>query len=157
MKASAIKLNEWKSHLTIALLASAPALAVAAGPEIANPVLLQARGLTSMRAEATTALKAKAAAPSAVSGDVTYDLTVKYTQSQLWNPTENRFDAVKLRSYVGNSVNPELPYVAPLVEVYPGQTVRMTLHNDKIRETGYQKWELRVDENGNVTRSDIDW
>jgi len=122
-------LDNWKFRLAVALLAGAPGLAAAAAPEIANPVPLQARGVAPLQAESITALKTKAPLPSAVSGDVTYDLNVTYTQSQLWNPTENRFDAVKLRSYVGGGVNPNLPYVAPLIEVYPGQTVRMTLHN----------------------------
>src|ERR1043165_4906038 len=31
--------------------------------------------------------------------------------------------------YQGTGVDPNAPYVAPLVELYPGQTVRMTLHN----------------------------
>ena len=52
-----------------------------------------------------------------------------YTDSQLWNPTENRSDKVRLRSYQGTGVNPNAPFVAPLIEIYPGQTVRMTLHN----------------------------
>jgi FtsP/CotA-like multicopper oxidase with cupredoxin domain len=60
------------------------------------------------------------------------------TGSELFNPTEKRSNKVKLRSYQpGNPKDPNAPcaptsnapYVAPLVEVYPGQTVRITLHN----------------------------
>ena len=43
---------------------------------------------------------------------------------------ENRPDKVKLRSYQGTGVNPNAPFVGPQIEVYPGQTVRMTLHNE---------------------------
>lgn len=135
MKACIIRLDEWKVHLMIALLSSAPIFSMAAGPDIVNPVPLQVRGQASMRAESITALKVKAPTLGVVAGDVTYDLAVTYTQSQLWNPTENRFDTVKLRSYRSGVVNPKLPYVAPLIEVYPGQTVRMTLHNELPQDT----------------------
>lgn len=129
------KVNERISGVVLALFACASPFATAAGPEILNPVPLRARGAGSLQPEAVTALRAKAPLPSPVSGDVTYDLTVAYTQSRLWNPTENRFDVVKLRNYVGAGVNPNVPYVAPLVEAYPGQTVRMTLHNDLPADT----------------------
>ena len=118
-----------KSWLALVWLAAAPAFAAAAAPEIVNPLPLQARGPVALKAQALTALPPKAVPSPAGATDVTYDLNVTYTQSQLWNPSENRDDAVKLRSYVGGGVNPNLPYVAPLIEVYPGQTVRMTLHN----------------------------
>ena len=71
----------------------------------------------------------KGAAPSE-QRDVVHDLIVKYTPSEIWNPTENRPDKVKLRSYQGAGVNPTAPFVGPQIEVYPGQTVRMTLHNE---------------------------
>lgn len=122
--------SKWKSCVVVALFACASSFATGAGPEIMNPVPLRARGTAPLKQEAVIALQSKAPLPSAVPGDATYDLSVTYTQSRLWNPTEDRFDAVKLRSYVGNGANPNVPYVAPLVEVYPGQTVRMTLHNN---------------------------
>jgi len=123
-------LNQWKCFVGLALFACTSSFATAAGPEIVNPAPLRPRGTEPLRPEAARVLKSKAPLPAAVSGDVTYDLNITYTQSQLWNPTENRFDVVKLRNYVGGGVDPKVPYVAPLVEVYPGQTVRMTLHNN---------------------------
>ncbi|MFH1343147.1 MAG: multicopper oxidase domain-containing protein [Pseudomonadota bacterium] len=72
----------------------------------------------------------RAAVPAPEARDIVYDLIVKYTESQLWNPTTNRQDKVKLRSYQGRGVNPDAPFVGPQIEVYPGQTVRMTLHNE---------------------------
>ena len=58
-----------------------------------------------------------------------FDLTVAYTDNKIWNPATQRFDKVHLRSYTGDGVNPDAPYVAPEIEVRPGQTVSMTLHN----------------------------
>ena len=55
-----------------------------------------------------------------------YDLNVQYTEGTLWNPTEGRNDKVHLRSYTGDGVYPDAPYVAPTIEVRPGQTVRMS-------------------------------
>ncbi len=57
---------------------------------------------------------------------IVYDLNVQYTDGTLWNPTEGRYDKVKLRSYVGGGVNPKTPFVGPQIEMFPGQTVRMT-------------------------------
>ncbi len=119
--------NERKCCGTFVLLACASTLTAANGPENLNPAPLQARSTEPLQSEAVMAFQEKAPLPSTISGDVAYDLNVTYAQSQLWDPTSNRFDAVKLRSYVGASVDPSAPYVAPLIEVYPGQTVRMTL------------------------------
>lgn len=69
-----------------------------------------------------------AAAPKAA-GEAVFDLNVVYTASKLWNPATMRYDAVRLRSYQGTSIDPEAPYVSPLIEVVPGDTIRMTLNN----------------------------
>lgn len=57
------------------------------------------------------------------------DLNIVYTDSKLYNPATGRYDKVRLRSYVGTDTNPERPYVAPTIEVTPGDTVRITLNN----------------------------
>jgi len=75
------------------------------------------------------------------SGDVCYDLHLRYITGAIRNPsfaeTDPRgFDYLKLRGYVGNvedeSGNPteQLEFVAPQVELAPGDTFRLTLHND---------------------------
>jgi FtsP/CotA-like multicopper oxidase with cupredoxin domain len=71
------------------------------------------------------------AAPSAanLSAEKQLDLNVVYTDSQIYNPGTGRSDKVRLRSYTGSSVNPNAPYVAPTIEVAPGDTVRITLNN----------------------------
>jgi FtsP/CotA-like multicopper oxidase with cupredoxin domain len=95
-------------------------------------VLLKARPPTT-RLQTLLSLPARPSAPPSEVRDVVYDLNVDYTPSQLWNPTEGRPERVSLRSYQGTGVNPNAPFVGPLIEVYPGQTVRMTLHN-KLRD-----------------------
>jgi L-ascorbate oxidase len=102
-----------------------PTTAIAQGPpEIVNPSVLQPRA-PAARLQTMMNVAARAPAPAAEPRDIVYDLIVKYTESQLWNPTENRPDKVKLRSYQGRGVNPDAPFVGPQIEAYPGQTVRM--------------------------------
>jgi L-ascorbate oxidase len=113
-----------------------PRMAAAQGaPEIGSPEVLRARA-PATRLQTLMNLTARPA-PPAEQRDIIYDLHVTYsdpsttpTNSKLWNPTENRYDKVKLRSYQGQGVSANAPFVAPQIEVYPGQTVRMTLHND---------------------------
>jgi L-ascorbate oxidase len=76
----------------------------------------------------TTTLLA-APAPPAMVNKKTLDLNIVYTNSAIYNPATGRNDKVKLRSYVGTNVDPKAPYVAPTIEVDPGDTVRITLHN----------------------------
>src|SRR5215470_16881535 len=117
--------------MLLALAASAviSARAEAQGsPEITNPPLLEARP-PAARLQTLLSLPPKPPGPPSEIRDIVYDLNVEYTDSQLWNPTENRPDKVRLRSYQGTGVNPNAPFVGPLIEVYPGQIVRMTLHN----------------------------
>ena len=115
--------------LAMAASAAISARAAAQGPpEIANPPLLEARP-PATRLQTLLSLPPKPPGPPSEIRDIVYDLNVVYTDSQLWNPTENRPDKVRLRSYQGTGVNPNGPFVGPLIEVYPGQTVRVTLHN----------------------------
>lgn len=107
--------------LTVAVVIACGATAAWAqgAPEITDPVPLRAHP---PQEKVHTLLNLGTAR------EVVFDLNVDYTDSQLWNPTENRYDKVHLRSYQGEGVDPNR-YVAPLVELYPGQTVRMTLNN----------------------------
>jgi L-ascorbate oxidase len=114
---------------TLALGQASPAAAADPGPpDIVNPEVLRPRAPAG-RLQTMLNVAPKLAAPPSEQRDIVYDLNVAYTESSLWNPTENRADKVKLRSYQGTGVSPNTPFVGPLVDVYPGQTVRMTLHN----------------------------
>ncbi len=64
-------------------------------------------------------------------------LDLQYTDSQIFNPATGRFDKVHLRSYRNpGSTTPAVPFVAPTISVYPGETVRVSLNNKLPRETG---------------------
>jgi FtsP/CotA-like multicopper oxidase with cupredoxin domain len=93
-------------------------------PEFQNPPALLASPPPALGALNALALMAPA------TGRNHLDLQVVYTLSKIWNPAANTFDTVKLRSYSGRGVNPGAPYVAPLIEVKPGDRVNITLHND---------------------------
>jgi L-ascorbate oxidase len=64
------------------------------------------------------------------------DLNVAYTVGQIWNPGTNRYDRVNLRGYQGTQVDPQAPYVSPTIEVTPGDTIRLTLHNRLPADSG---------------------
>jgi FtsP/CotA-like multicopper oxidase with cupredoxin domain len=116
--------------IAIATACGASAAWAQAAPEISNPTLLRARP-PAARLQTLLNTAPKPAAPAAEVRDIVYDLRVTYTESQLWDPTENRWDKVMLRSYQGAGASPATaPFVAPEIEVFPGQTVRMTLHNE---------------------------
>ncbi|MBV8901076.1 MAG: multicopper oxidase domain-containing protein [Verrucomicrobia bacterium] len=115
--------------LALVLSGVFPAWAADQGPpEITGPSQLESR-VPANRLQTLMSLAPRLAIPLSEQHDVIYDLDVTYTDSQLWNPAEGRPDKVKLRSYQGAGVAPGAPFVAPLIEVYPGQTVRVTLHN----------------------------
>ena len=90
---------------------------------LANPPLAQ----IVRSAEPAGGVQASAAAPAP--GEAILDLRVQYTDGQIYNPASGRFDQVKLRAYHGGKVDPAVPFVAPTIEIHPGETVRMTLDN----------------------------
>jgi FtsP/CotA-like multicopper oxidase with cupredoxin domain len=112
----------------VVLLCAAPAIAQNPGQIFANPPKLQERR-PGGPVPAAHLNNLSLAAPPAPSGRRDFDLTVGYTDNKIWNPATQRFDKVHLRSYIGDGVNPDAPFVAPVIEVRPGQTVSMTLHN----------------------------
>ena len=123
-----------RSVLLAAVMAGAATTAWAQGaPTIGDPTPLRPRA-PATKLDTMLAVPAKPAATPADAREVIFDLNIVYSDpnsnpnSKLWNPTENRYDKVDLRSYQGTDVDPTR-FVAPLIELYPGQTVRMTLHN----------------------------
>ncbi|QLF95061.1 multicopper oxidase domain-containing protein [Pseudomonas sp. ABC1] len=58
------------------------------------------------------------------------DLNVTYTEGTLRNPASpNRYDTVKLRSYQGTGIDPDVPFISPMLETRPGDTLRINLNN----------------------------
>jgi len=62
-------------------------------------------------------------------GEVSWAVDIAYTEGQIFNPRTGQFDRVRLRSYQGPGVDPEVPFVAPTIELNPGETFRLTLNN----------------------------
>ncbi|WP_245584753.1 multicopper oxidase family protein [Salipiger mucosus] len=74
--------------------------------------------------------------------DVCYDLSLRYVDGQLRNPAfpaddPGGFDDVRLRAYgglvlddQGSPVAQDNPFVAPVVEIAPGDTFRLTFENE---------------------------
>ena len=98
------------------------------GPPIPQPPTLAptARSLNTVSNLALT--RAVEAPPVSEAREVAYDLDVIYADGQIWNPATQAFDKVKLRSYQSEAGAPP-SFIAPAIDVYPGQTVRITLHN----------------------------
>lgn len=77
-----------------------------------------------------TRLEAAPGAPApGMPREALLDLNIVYTSGQLYNPATGSYDQVKLRSYQGTRVDPEVPFISPRIEVQPGDTVRITLDN----------------------------
>lgn len=102
------------------------------------PLAAVVRGGGSPIAHGAEALTAVDECPS---NDVCYDLSIRYTTGRLRNPSfaesdPGGYDLVKLRSYVGTVVDgngariSQTEFVAPQVELKPGDTYRLNLHND---------------------------
>ena len=62
-------------------------------------------------------------------GDEAVKLRITMTQGRFWNAKTGRYDTVNLRSYQGDRVDERAPFVSPLLEVRPGNTVRVSLDN----------------------------
>lgn len=90
---------------------------------LANPPLLE------LERTLPSGLRAASPAARALSHEVSLDLNVVYTDGRIWNPSVQRYDQVRLRSYQGTRVDPSTPYVSPMLEIKPGDTVRIKLNN----------------------------
>src|SRR5262249_34802720 len=55
------------------------------------------------------------------------DLNIQYTRASIYNPGTGQNDTVNLRSYrdAHEMVPPKVPFVAPTIEIFPGETVRI--------------------------------
>lgn len=108
------------------MLWSLPPVWAAGGERTApNPPLLELR----KAAPRTTLMALPSAGQPRAGIERQLDLNLVYSDSKLYNPGTGRYDKVRLRSYAGTDTNPERPYVAPTIEVTPGDTVRITLNN----------------------------
>lgn len=105
--------------------------AVPAAAEINNPPVLQDERAPIAK-PAFKKLTPAAPIPGStepVRGDRQLDLKIEYIDSQIYNPSKDGYDKVRLRGYTGKGVNPNDPFVSPTIEAIPGDTVRITLDN----------------------------
>ncbi|MDZ5645959.1 multicopper oxidase family protein [Nitrospirillum sp. BR 11828] len=127
----------WAGGAALGLaLAAATAQPAAAQSTFANPPVLPqtapAQGSATVPGlpKAPSALSLATTAQPHAGKERAYDLHIKYTDGAIYDPGEQRYQRLHLRSYVGTGVSPGTPYVAPEIDVTPGDTVRITLHND---------------------------
>jgi L-ascorbate oxidase len=68
---------------------------------------------------------------AAVAGEARIDLVVDYTESKIYNPATGQDDLVRLRSYrdANQPAIPKIPFVAPTIDIAPGETISITLDN----------------------------
>lgn len=121
----------------VVMLCGAPASAqqrIVIEPPAANVLRVQPR--TGMPAPMAAA--APAGGPV---GEAFIDLAIRLTSAKIYNPATDRQDAVELRSYrdVRETATPPVPFVAPTIEVFPGDTVRISLNNRLAAEPGCEK------------------
>jgi L-ascorbate oxidase len=72
--------------------------------------------------------------PAAAPHEARLSLDIDYTESTIYNPATGAYDRVKLRSYRSPGTEPKVPFVAPLIEIQPGETVRIALDNKLPKE-----------------------
>lgn len=90
-----------------------------------NPPVLQPSEKPTLR---NTLLAAPQATPG-VRAEKQFDLNIRYIDSQIKNPATSSKDKVHLRGYDYPRKSSDSPYVAPTIEIQPGDTVRISLNN----------------------------
>ena len=75
-------------------------------------------------------LSGRAALQRATAGTVEWTARVAYTTAEIYNPATDRMDTVRLRSYQGPGVDPDVSFVPPTINLRPGDTFRLTLKNE---------------------------
>lgn len=121
------------THLWLALLAST-SLQAATGRDL--PELPHASMQMQAKAQPGAAVKLLQSQQQATSPmqrgpgtELYYDLDIQYVDGQLFNPSTQQYDATRLRALTGSVTSKAVPYIGPVVDLYPGETFRLTLNN----------------------------
>lgn len=96
---------------------------------VSNPPLLELKRKPIASVRLKAAPGTEAGALPQLSREASLDLNVVYTDGQIWNPAARRNDPVRLRSYQGTRIDPNAPFVSPMLDIRPGDTIRITLNN----------------------------
>lgn len=128
------KQSPWTLGLLAAALAAAGAVQAADRvdtPPVAAQILRSATagGLKSAPAAATVEGIYGKRLPAVAPHEAKLELDIDFTESTIFNPATGKNDRVKLRSYRSPGTDPKIPFVAPLIEIQPGETVRIALNN----------------------------
>ena len=75
-------------------------------------------------------IAARDALLSRPAGTVEWSARIAYTDGEIYNPATGKMDKVKLRSYQGEGVDPDVPFVPPAINLRPGDTFLFNLKND---------------------------
>ena len=73
-------------------------------------------------------------------------LNIRLTDGRIFNPATQRYDRVRLRSYVaeGVPVDPRTPFVAPTLRARPGETIRVSLNNQLAPQPGCKPDDINI-------------
>ncbi|MEE1923593.1 multicopper oxidase family protein [Pseudomonas sp. 148P] len=127
--------RNWPFGLTaLALMcAGATAQAEEQARAFSNPPPIQQLAPTLKEARGTLLMKSTAPSNAVLNPHAGHerllDLTIEYTNNYIYDPATQQQVPVYLRSYHGTDVDPRVPFVAPTIEVTPGDTVRINLDN----------------------------
>lgn len=120
----------------IAMGACAHAFAANSDRIVTDPTLAIVQRPESVPLLDRALLAHSATATGTTNGEASLTLDVGYTVSEIYNPATQKTDRVRLRSYHSPGTDPDVPFVAPTIDIAPGETVRMTLNNQLGREPG---------------------
>ncbi|MEM9938301.1 MAG: multicopper oxidase domain-containing protein [Pseudomonadota bacterium] len=81
-------------------------------------------------ASPTEQMAARDALLSRPAGTVEWTARIAYTEGEIYNPATGKMDKVRLRSYQGEGVDPDVPFVPPAINLRPGDTFLFHLEND---------------------------
>ncbi len=75
-------------------------------------------------------LETRDALMSRAAGTVEWSASIAYTEGEIFNPATGMMDKVRLRSYQGEGIDPDVPFVPPAIYLRPGDTFLLNLTND---------------------------
>ena len=104
---------------------------IAASPDTGVDARVPTAGISyASYASPNEQLATRAALMSRPAGTVEWGARIAYTDGEIFNPATGRMDKVRLRSYQGEGVDPEVSFVPPAIYLRPGDTFLFNLKND---------------------------